>query len=237
MPGQPAPGVKTGLHGSFYQKKFMGIAVLFKILIVILAYLIGSIPTAYILFKIKKGDDIRKYGSGNVGGTNIIRTLGTSWGLITIVLDVIKGFIPVMVSYLIYPGDLVLAAAVTAAAVLGHIFPVYIKFKGGKAISTSFGVIIGVSALPFVSNPVWMRILPIFIILATWGMMFAIFRIVSLGSLVAAAITPVSFFITRYPWVIVIAALSWGLLTFISHRENIKRLARGEEKKIKGKGA
>ena len=121
----------------------MGIAILFKILIVIVAYLIGSIPTAYILFKIKKGDDIRKYGSGNVGGTNVIRTLGTSWGLLTIILDVIKGFIPVLIAYLIYPEDLVLVAIVSVAAVLGHIFPVYIKFKGGKAIATTFGVIIG----------------------------------------------------------------------------------------------
>ena len=215
----------------------MDIVILFKILIVILAYLIGSIPTAYILFKIKKGGDIRNYGSGNVGGTNVIRTMGTSWGLITIMLDVLKGFIPVLISYLMYPRDLVLAAIVSVIAVLGHIFPVYIKFRGGKAISTSFGVIIGVSALPFVSNPAWMRILPIFIILGTWGIVFAISRIVSLGSLVAAVITPVSFFITRYPWALVIAAFFYGLLTFISHRENIKRLIRGEEKKIKGKGA
>jgi glycerol-3-phosphate acyltransferase PlsY len=215
----------------------MDILILFKILIVILAYLIGSIPTAYILFKIKKGDDIRKYGSGNVGGTNIIRTLGVFWGLFTIIMDVLKGFIPVLISYLIYPEDLVLAAIVSVVAVLGHIFPVYIKFKGGKAIATSFGVIIGVSALPFVSNPVWMRILPIFIILGTWGIVFAITRIISLGSIVAAAITPISFFITKYPWAIVIAGFFYGLLTIISHRENIKRLIRGEEKKIRRKGA
>ena len=123
----------------------MGIAILLKILIVITAYLIGSIPTAYILFKIKKGDDIRKYGSGNVGGTNVIRTLGTSWGIITIILDVIKGFIPVLIAYLIYPGDLVLVAVTSVAAVLGHRFPVYIRFRGGKAIAITFGVIIGIS--------------------------------------------------------------------------------------------
>ena len=215
----------------------MEIVILFKILIVILAYLIGSIPTAYILFKIKKGDDIRNYGSGNVGGTNIIRTLGVSWGLFTIIMDVLKGFIPVLISYLIYPEDLVLAAIASVAAVLGHIFPLYIKFKGGKAIATAFGAIIGVSAMPFVSNPIWMRILPIFIILGIWGIVFAISRIVSLGSIIAAAITPLAFFITKYPWAIVIAGFFYGLLTIISHRENIKRLIRGEEKKIKRKGA
>lgn len=215
----------------------MDLIILFKILIVIAAYLIGSIPTAYVLFRIKKGDDIRKYGSGNVGGTNVIRTLGTSWGVITIILDVVKGFITILISYLVFPNDIILVSIVSVAAVLGHRFPVYIRFKGGKAIATSFGVIIGISVLPFVLNPLWLKILPIFIILGTWGIVFAIFRIVSLGSLVAAVITPISFFVTRYPWEIVIAAFFWGLITFLNHWENIKRLARGEEKKIRGKGA
>jgi acyl phosphate:glycerol-3-phosphate acyltransferase len=215
----------------------MGIAILFKILIVLIAYLIGSIPTAYVLFKIKKGDDIRKYGSGNVGGTNIIRTIGTSWGVLTIFIDAIKGFIPILLSYLVYPSDLILVAVVSVAAVLGHIFPIYIKFRGGKAIATSLGVIIGICGLPFVLNPAWLRILPIFIILGTWGIVFAISRRVSLGSLIAAIATPISFYFTGYPWTIVATTIFLGLLTFVSHRKNIKRLIKGEEKKIKGKGA
>ncbi|MCD4670490.1 MAG: glycerol-3-phosphate 1-O-acyltransferase PlsY [Actinomycetia bacterium] len=215
----------------------MGIAILFKILIVLLAYLTGSIPTAYILFKIKRGEDIRKYGSGNVGGTNIIRTLGTSWGILTILADVIKGFLPVLVSYLVYPSDLILLVIVSSAAVLGHIFSVYIKFKGGKAIAATLGVVIGVSFLPFVSNPAWLRILPIFITLGIWGIVFAISKIISLGSLIAAIAAPISFYFTGYPWIIVLAVFFWGVLIFLSHRNNIKRLIRGEEKKIKGKGA
>lgn len=215
----------------------MSIAILFKILIVLLSYLVGSIPTAYLLFKIKKGDDIRKYGSGNVGGTNIIRTIGTSWGILTIFADAIKGFLPILLVYLVYPSDLFLVAAVSMGAVLGHIFPIYIKFRGGKAIATSLGAIIGISAMPFVLSPVWLRILPIFIILGTWGIIFTITRIVSLGSLVAAIVTPISFYFTGYQWTIVATTIFLGLLTFISHRKNIKRLIRGEEKKIKGKGA
>ena len=222
---------------SLYQKEFMSINILFKILIGIAAYLIGSIPTAYIFFKIKKGGDIRKYGSGNVGGTNVIRTLGISWGIITIVLDGIKGFVMVLISYLIYPTDLVLVSIVTIATILGHRFSAYIRLKGGKAIATAFGMIIGVSVLPFVSNPIWLRILPIFIILGIWGIVFSVLRIVSLGSLVAAVITPIAFYVTRYPWIIVAAAFLWGLITFLNHWENIKRLFRGEEKKIKGEGA
>lgn len=215
----------------------MSIAILFKILIVLLAYLIASIPTAYILFKIKKGDDIRKYGSGNAGGTNIIRTIGTSWGILTILVDIVKGFLPILLVYLVYPSDLVLVAAVSVGTVLGNIFPIYIKFKGGKAISTTLGVIIGICVLPFVLNPIWLRILPIFIIMGIWGIVFAVSKIVSLGSLIAAIALPISFYFTGYPWIIVGTTIFLGLLTFISHRKNIKRLIRGEEKKIKGKGA
>ena len=154
----------------------MGVTILIKILIVAIAYLFGSIPVAFVLFKIKKGDDIRKYGSGNVGGTNIIRTLGAGWGLFTIFADVLKGFLPVLAVYLIYPGDFILLAVVTIAVVLGHDFPVYIKFRGGKAISTTYGVVVGIAALPFISGPAWFRILPLFIVLGIWAIVFIITR-------------------------------------------------------------
>jgi glycerol-3-phosphate acyltransferase PlsY len=211
--------------------------ILIKILITIIAYLFGSIPTAYLLYKIKKGDDIRKYGSGNVGGTNVIRTLGTAWGLFIIIVDMLKGFLPILAVYFIYPDDFILLAAVAVAVVLGHVFPVYIKFRGGKAISTTFGVVAGISSLPFIMEPTWLRILPMFLALGVWILVFVITRIVSLGSLVAAAAVPVCFYFTRYPLAIVIAGIFCAILIFITHRENIKRLIRGEEKRIKGKGA
>ncbi len=215
----------------------MTMAILIKILITIIAYLFGSIPTAYLLYKIKKGDDIRKYGSGNVGGTNVIRTLGTAWGLFIIIIDMLKGFLPILAVYFIYPDDFILLAAVAVAVVLGHVFPVYIKFRGGKAISTTFGVVAGISSLPFIMEPTWLRILPMFLALGVWILVFVITRIVSLGSLVAAAAVPVCFYFTRYPLAIVIAGIFCAILIFITHRENIKRLIRGEEKRIKGKGA
>lgn len=215
----------------------MTMTILIKILITIIAYLFGSIPTAYLLYKIKKGDDIRKYGSGNVGGTNVIRTLGTAWGLFIIIVDMLKGFLPILAVYLIYPDDFILLAAVAVAVVLGHVFPVYIKFRGGKAISTTFGVVAGISSLPFIMEPTWLRILPMFLALGVWILVFVITRIVSLGSLVAAAAVPVCFYFTRYPLAVVIAGIFCAILIFITHRENIKRLIRGEEKRIKGKGA
>ena len=211
--------------------------ILIKILIVIITYLFGSIPTAYLLYKIRKGYDIRKYGSGNVGGTNVIRTLGTGWGLFIIIVDMLKGFLPILIVYFIYPDDFILLAAVAVAVVLGHVFPIYIRFKGGKAIATTFGAIIGISSLPFISEPTWLRILPIFLSFGIWLLVFAISRIISLGSLIAAASVPVCFYFTRYPLAIVIAGLICAILIFITHRDNIKRLVRGEEKRIKGKGA
>ncbi len=215
----------------------MGINFFYRILFIIGAYLFGSFPTAYVVYKIKKGDDIRKYGSGNVGGTNVTRTLGVSYGIITIIADIIKGFIPILVLYFIYPEDIpenmILLALVSIAVILGHVFPVYIRFKGGKGIAVSFGVIIAVSCLPFIDNPVWMEILPIFIILGTWAIIFSIFRIVSLASLCAAVVNPFAFYFTGYGWAIVIAAFFWSVLTFITHRENIKRLIKKEEKKLK----
>jgi len=211
--------------------------ILIKILIVIITYLFGSIPTAYLLYKVKKGDDIRKYGSGNVGGTNIIRTLGTGWGLFIIIIDMLKGFLPVLAVYLIYPNDFILLATVVIAVVLGHVFPVFIKFRGGKAIATTYGTIIGISALPFILEPAWLRVLPMVVVLGVWGLIFVIVRIVSVGSLIGAVSIPVSFYFTRYTLAIVNAGLICAILIFITHRENIKRLIRGEEKRIKGKGA
>lgn len=215
----------------------MTMTILIKILITIIAYLFGSIPTAYLLYKIKKGDDIRKYGSGNVGGTNVIRTLGTAWGLFIIIVDMLKGFLPILAVYFIYPDDFILLAAVAVAVVLGHVFPVYIKFRGGKAISTTFGVVAGISSLPFIMEPMWLRVLPMFLALGVWTLVFVITRIVSLGSLVAVVAVPVCFYFTRYPLAVVIAGIFCAILIYITHRENIKRLIRGEEKRIKGKGA
>ena len=217
----------------------MGIDLFYKIVFITLAYLFGAFPTAYVFHRIKKGDDIRKYGSGNVGGTNITRTLGAGYGILTIVVDVIKGFTPILVLYFIYPQvypqdkNLILLSIVSVAVILGHDFPVYIKFKGGKGIAVSLGVVIGVSSLPFVDNPIWLKILPFIIILGTWAVILLIFRIVSLASLSAAITAPIVFYFTGHTWPILIAMLCLCILTFITHRENIKRLINKEEKKLK----
>lgn len=215
----------------------MGIEFFYKTIIVIAAYLFGSFPTAYIVHKIKKGDDIRKYGSGNVGGTNVVRTVGVSYGVATIIADMVKGFIPILVLYFIYPGDLILLSIMSIAVILGHDFPVYIKFKGGKGIAVSYGVITGVSLIPFTNiaeSIVWIKILPPVIILGTWIIIFVISRISSLASLGGGLASSLSFYFTGYALPIVIASVCWGVLIFITHRKNIKRLIHKEEKKLKG---
>ncbi len=208
-----------------------------KIVVAILAYLFGAFPTAYVIYRVRRGDDIRKYGSGNVGGTNLTRTLGASFGISTIFIDMIKGFLPVLAVYLLYPDDMVFLAIVSVAAVVGHDFPVCIGFKGGKGISTTYGLIVGLSCLPFIAGPVWLMILPAFTILGIWAIGFLIFRIVSVGSLAGAVSIPLSFYFTKYPLSVVIVGACLGILIFITHRDNIKRLIRGEEKKLKKKGA
>ena len=215
----------------------MTITIIYKILLVIASYLLGAFPTGFVIYKLKTGGDIRNQGSGNVGGTNVTRTVGTSFGIITIIADIIKGFLPILAVYFLYPEDLILLAAVVAAVILGHDYPVFLRFKGGKGISSSFGVIIGLCSFPFTNNAVWLRILPAIIILIVWLIIFFTLRIVSIASLSAAVAVPLSFYFTRYPLPIVIAAILLFVLTFIAHRDNIKRLIKREEKKLKGRGA
>lgn len=210
--------------------------ILYKIIFVIFAYLFGAFPTAYVIYKIKKGGDIRDFGSGNVGGTNITRTIGVSSGIITILVDIIKGFIPIMILYFLFPQDILLLAITSVVVILGHDFPVYIKFKGGKGIATSAGVITAICVLPFFDAAVWKEILPILIIAFVEFSLIGIVRIVSIASLAAAVATPLSFLFTGYPLEIVISMTIIGILVFITHRDNIKRLIRKEEKKIRGRG-
>ncbi|MCG2789464.1 MAG: glycerol-3-phosphate 1-O-acyltransferase PlsY [Actinomycetia bacterium] len=215
----------------------MNMIIFYKIIFIIAAYLFGSIPIAYIWYKAKTGGDIREQGSGNVGGTNIARTVGATAGVITILIDVLKGFLPIMAVYFLFPDDLILVAITTVMVVLGHNYSIYLNFKGGKGISTSFGAIIGLCSFPLAGSTVLIRILPMIIILAVWLLIFIIFRIVSLSSLIAAVATPLSFYFSKYPLAIVIAAIFLFILTFIAHRDNIKRLIKKEEKKLKRKGA
>ncbi|MHB8277851.1 MAG: glycerol-3-phosphate 1-O-acyltransferase PlsY [Candidatus Humimicrobiaceae bacterium] len=210
----------------------MNVNLLFKILLVVFAYLFGSFPTAFIIFKARRGDDIRNHGSGNVGGTNVLRSAGPGLGTLTIIVDILKGFIPVLLVYLFFPASYILYIITSVSVLIGHVFPVFLKFKGGKGVSAVGGVIIATCVLPFSGANLILRLVPAFVIVLTVLIIFFITRIMSLGSIFAAIVSPMMFFISRYDKYVIIAAVIWSIIVLIAHRENIKRLFKGEEKKI-----
>jgi acyl phosphate:glycerol-3-phosphate acyltransferase len=210
----------------------MNVNLFYKILLVVLAYALGSFPTAFIIFKANKGEDIRSKGSGNVGGTNVLRSAGPGLGILTIIVDILKGFLPVLMIYLFFPSSYILYIITSVSVLIGHVFPVFLKFKGGKGVSTVGGMIIATCVLPFSSANLALRLAPAIIIVLSVLVIFFITRIMSLGSIVAASINPIMFFIFRYDYFVIIAATIWSVVILIAHRENIKRLFKGEEKKI-----
>jgi acyl phosphate:glycerol-3-phosphate acyltransferase len=212
----------------------MNVNLFFKILLVILAYLLGSFPTAFIIVKANKGEDIRETGSGNVGGTNVLRSAGIWPAILTIIIDILKGFIPVLIVYLFFPSSDILYVFSSVSVLIGHVFPVFLKFRGGKGVSTVGGMIIATCALGFhfLGANLGIRLAPAIIIVLTVLVIFFITRIMSLGSIIAAIIMPFMFFAFRYDKFVWIASGIWAAVVLIAHRENIKRLFKGQEKKI-----
>jgi glycerol-3-phosphate acyltransferase PlsY len=206
-------------------------------LAVIPAYLLGSIPFGVIIAK-AKGRDLRSIGSGNIGATNVARALGRRWAYFCFVLDVLKGLIPMLVVRIFIdafepaPGLLSLWLLVGCAAILGHIFPVYLKFKGGKGVATSLGVSLGL--WPYYTICAFFAFL-------IWIVVTLIWRYVSLGSIVASIAFPLTLvlaivLIPRWDfgnlWPLLIAATAIPLMVIARHRENIKRLIAGIENKV-----
>jgi len=186
-----------------------------------LAYLLGAIPTSYVVGRFAHGVDLRKHGSGNLGATNTFRVLGWKAAAPVMVVDVAKGWAPAA----FFPlwdaaAPLEWALAYGAAAIVGHVFSVFVAFKGGKGVATSAGV--------FVALAPW----AVLIAGVVWGVVVLLTRMVSLGSLTAAVVLPLAVFATGEPrlefW------LSLGLAAFViyAHRSNIRRLVRGEESRV-----
>jgi glycerol-3-phosphate acyltransferase PlsY len=210
-------------------------------LAIIAAYLLGSIPFGLLIAR-AHGKDLRSIGSGNIGATNVSRALGRKWAYFCFVLDVLKGFIPMLATMLIAEPDSVLMLwlwlAVGCAAILGHIFPIYIKFKGGKGVATSFGVALGL--WPYYS-------ICVLFAAVVWVVVVLIWRYVSLASIAASVTFPVvltmAIILTQSwdfgkLWPILITAVAIPVMVIIRHRENIKRLVAGTESKIlKGKSS
>lgn len=198
---------------------------------VILSYLFGSIPFGYIL-AILKGTNIREHGSGNIGATNVGRILGRKYGIIIFVLDLLKGFvavfsIPVIVSNIKFPtsSDDLLVTLCGFCAVLGHVFPVYIGFKGGKAVATSFGVFI------------WLAPIPIAVAFGIWVLTVVVSRYVSLGSVISSlALIGAIIIFEKGPFgtgvFLTVLSIAISILILLKHTSNIQRIIAGTETRV-----
>ena len=201
------------------------------LIVILVSYLIGSIPFGYMIVRGKLGDDIRQSGSGGTGATNVSRRAGKAAGVFTLVLDALKGVIAVLVARAMFPGvgpyaDW-LAAAAGIAALVGHIFPVWLGFRGGKGVATGVGVFIVIAPVALLCAGV------LFVAIV------AVTRYVSLGSIIAAVTVPL------FVWLqavfvepvadlrpLLTAAITGAALILFAHRGNIARLARGTESQI-----
>lgn len=192
------------------------------------AYLLGSIPTAYVLAKILKGIDIREHGSGNVGATNVFRTMGKGAGISVFAVDFAKGLIAVTLLPLIlqrifpgpgkWSGDVLLLLG--ASAIAGHIWTVFLRFKGGKGVATTAGVMAGLAPLIMIMG------------LLVWAIVFSIWRYVSLASIIAALSLPAMSVLFGRDISFTLFCAVLCIVGIYSHRSNIKRLLTGTERKI-----
>lgn len=197
-----------------------------EILFFFAAYLIGSIPTAVWIGRLKYGVDVREHGSKNAGATNTFRVLGKKPGIVVLLIDILKGFIAVNLPliFLTVNHDELVDLEILAAigAVLGHVFPIYVGFKGGKGVATSLGIIIGIHP------PAAGICLLIFLIV------FLSFKYVSLGAILASVVFPllIHFVFKDSTLHLILFSYLLGLTVILAHHKNIKRLLKGEESKM-----
>ena len=186
-------------------------------LLIILAYVIGSIPSGLIVGKLAKGIDIREHGSGNLGATNAFRTLGVKAGSVVIAADILKGTLAAALPYLLHVPIHPLLAGV--AAVIGHVFPVFAKFKGGKAVATSGGVLLFYAPLLFVT------------MVAVFFVFLFLTKFVSLSSMLTGIYTIIYCLFVKDPYLLIVVTLLTAFVIY-RHRANIKRIINKTEPKI-----
>jgi glycerol-3-phosphate acyltransferase PlsY len=185
---------------------------------VILAYLLGGIPFGYLLVKLTTGADVRASGSGNIGATNVFRTTGRGIGVLTLLLDIAKAFAAVAIADRLTHGDELWTSAAAVAVLLGHVFPVFLHFKGGKAVASFIGAYLYLAPIAILA------VLLVFLV-AVWRTKF-----ISLGSVLAAGLFPLAVWIILRPhWPLVLASLVSAALIIWRHEANIARLRLGTE--------
>jgi len=197
---------------------------------ILLGYLFGSIPFALIIGKLFYGKDIRQFGSGNLGGTNAGRVLGAPAGVSVAILDGLKGFIAISLCVLLLPGDVNAAVLTGFAAAIGHCYPLFANFRGGKAVSTAFGYLLGMAV--YFCSPwaiLWTFLFP----LAVFFTILKLTKFVSFSSMCAVSLAAVMMFIVQDRLIVSVFAALIAVLVIYRHRSNIKRLLAGKESKVK----
>ena len=202
---------------------------LLTIIALLASYLLGSIPTAYLFGKALKGIDIRKVGSGNVGATNALRVLGKGAGITVLLLDILKGIIAVTLLANLFVNKPVLwqepnlRIFMGLCCICGHNWTIFLQFKGGKGIATSFGVLLGLAMkVPGLNIVVGLIIL-------SWLLVFFSFRMVSLASIAAALTLPIYCFFFKQPFLLIGLSLFLCIFVIIRHRANLVRIFQGKE--------
>ncbi len=189
------------------------------VLLIIFAYLLGSVSFGYLFAKTLKGVDIRKIGSGNTGATNISRLMGFKFAIIVLILDAVKGLLAILIpSYLETETWVILLCGL--AVIIGHNWPVFFAFKGGRGAATTLGVFLGLAPIPALA------VFSLFIVVSL------ISRYVSLGTIIAAVLIPLTMYLLSYPLNYFIFGLSVCIILLWRHYPNIKRLLQGRESKL-----
>ncbi len=192
-----------------------------KAAVLVAAYLLGSIPFSYIVAR-RRGVDVRRVGSGNVGATNVMRTVGRGAGLLAFVLDFLKGTAATLLALSVQPRG-ALPALAAATAVLGHMYPVWLRFRGGKGVATGAGAFLPIAPLPTAAA------------LAAFGLALLVTRYVSVGSLAGCATLAALAFVLDGPSAVAFAATATALLVLWKHRTNLARLAEGTESRLRAR--
>ena len=192
-----------------------------------LAYLLGSIPFGYLLVKIFRHEDIRTTGSGNIGATNVARSGAKGLGIATLLLDLGKAFLAVKIAQYLAPGNYDLAVVAAVAAILGHVFPIWLGFRGGKGVASALGVFLALTPAAAACT------------FAVFLIVVLITRYVSLASIVGSATFPIFglYFVHQRTPIVVAGFLFIPLLIIVKHRENIRRLLAGTESRFGKKKA
>lgn len=192
--------------------------------VLVIAYLLGSLPIGLVIGKAARGIDVRQFGSGNIGASNVWRTLGPTWGIIVFLLDVAKGLAPTLYAHGIPRHAIWLPVATGLAAVLGHNFSPFLKFKGGKGVATTLGVALGLS---------WQAALIAF---AVWGIALAITRYISLSSMIGTVVgSALIWQFNDRGWPYGAFAILASAFVIFTHRANIARLRAGTERRVRDK--